>query len=94
MRAERPGRSKHLALDARLAAGLCTLVACGCLPALKWWATTGWWRPAVAAVAVVAATVASALYRFIAKGEFARCLAFSTASAIAGVAVWGLLQLI
>ncbi len=94
MRREGRTKSKHSVLDARFAAGLCTLLACGCLPALKWWATAGLRRPAVAAIAVVAATIASAIYRFIVKGEFARCLAFSVASALAGVAVWGLIQLL
>ncbi len=94
MRTERVRTARHWAWDARLAAGTCTLIACGCLPVLKWWATGGWRRPIVAATALVAAVLASALYHFIARGEFVRCLALSTAAALAGMAVWGLCRLL
>ena len=89
-----PKTGRNLAVEARLAAGLCTVAALVCLPALKWWATAGWPRTAVAALAAVAAVLACSFYRFMAMGEFKRCLAFSSAGALAGLAVWALFRLL
>ncbi len=86
--------TRHLALDVRLTAGACTAIALTCLPALKWWATGGWRRQVIAAVALLAAILASALYRFMARGNLWRCLGFSVAGAIAGIAVWALFRVL
>jgi len=92
---QRDGKTvKHLAVEARLAAGMCTVAALLCLPALKWWAISGWPRTAVAALAAIAAVLACSFYRFMAMGDFKRSLAFSAAGALAGLAVWAFFRLL
>ncbi len=85
---------EYPAVEARLAAGMCTVAAFLCLPAMKWWLITGWRRTAVAAVAVITATLASSLYRFMVRGDFKSCLVFSAAGALAGLAMWALFNLL
>ncbi len=91
---EKDKATRHLALDVRLAAGACMALALACLPALKWWAPGGWRRQAIAAVALLAAILASSLYRFMARGNLWRCLVFSVAGAIAGIVVWALFRVL
>ncbi len=84
---------KQQDLEIRLAAGLCTAVAAGCLPVLKWWAVGGWLRPVIAVIAVAATWLACSLYRFMVTGDLVRCLVFSAAGGFAGFIVWALFQL-
>ncbi len=86
--------TRHLACDLRVAAGTCTALALLCLPALKWWTTGGWRRQVVAAIALLTATLASALYRCMTRGSLWRCLGFSVASALGGIVVWALFCLL
>ncbi len=84
----------HVAVEVRLAAGVCTAGAFACLPVLKWWATAGWLRSVVAALSVLMAILAASFYRFMVRGDFKRCLAVSAAGALAGLVVWALFSLL